>query len=151
MDISEARQAYILLVRDYKQHPIGAAFNHSVSKPLIPPDPPFSNLTILDHAAAGNLSLVQDTISRYPECINLENSGMTPLFYACDGGHADVVEYLISQGANVNHSDSIGQTALHVAAIVEGSGNGIVYKLLLCAGGDEMVRDIDGKCPSDYF
>ena len=41
--------------------------------------------------------------------------GYTPLFYAAEGGHADVARLLIGHGADVHHVARGGQTALQLA------------------------------------
>jgi ankyrin repeat domain-containing protein 17 len=45
-----------------------------------------------------------------------ENSGNTPLMYACAGGHLDVVEILLQSGANVEDHNENGHTPLMEAA-----------------------------------
>jgi hypothetical protein len=43
-------------------------------------------------------------------------NGWTPLLFAASVGKQETVEQLIIRGANVNHKDSLGRTALHLAA-----------------------------------
>ncbi|KAL3900331.1 MAG: hypothetical protein SGCHY_001413 [Lobulomycetales sp.] len=76
-------------------------------------------------------------------------TGMTALFFACDRGHYDIVRYLLERGANINERDSLGQTALHVAAAA--SGKGKLFDFLVHCGGDESIPDFDGVLPIDLI
>jgi ankyrin repeat protein len=60
-------------------------------------------------------------------------SGGTAIHEAADGGHADVVELLISMRAAVDLTDNYGGTALHRAAV---RGHDRVAELLIDAGAD---------------
>jgi ankyrin repeat protein len=45
-----------------------------------------------------------------------DKSSATPLMYACANGHEAIAHYLITLGADVNHQDKEGSSALHYAA-----------------------------------
>eukprot|EP00112_Aurelia_sp_Birch-Aquarium-sp1_P018760 Seg453.1 transcript_id=Seg453.1/GoldUCD/mRNA.D3Y31 product=Myotrophin protein_id=Seg453.1/GoldUCD/D3Y31 len=66
-------------------------------------------------------------------------NGRMAIHYAADYGHADVIEYLVSKGADVNIPDKYGITPI-LAAIYEGHDNCV--KALLSAGAKK-----DGKAP----
>ena len=51
---------------------------------------------------------------------------MTPLHYAADRGHREILDLLISSGANVNVVDSDGQTALMVAVLCSNEVCGLI-------------------------
>ena len=42
-----------------------------------------------------------------------DDSGMTPLTYAATWGNANAIAILLENGADVNHKDKVGDTALH--------------------------------------
>lgn len=44
-----------------------------------------------------------------------DHDGRTPLFYAAEGGQADVARFLLSHGANTNSKGKDGRTPLHIA------------------------------------
>lgn len=50
-----------------------------------------------------------------PFCMPAQS--MTPLHYAADRGHGEVLEVLLSAGADVNAVDGDGQTALMTAVL----------------------------------
>jgi ankyrin repeat protein len=45
----------------------------------------------------------------------VDKNGQTPLYYAIRMGKIDAVEFLISNGADVNHEDAKQQTPMHIA------------------------------------
>ena len=67
-------------------------------------------------------------------------------YWACVG-RLDQVERELKGGANVNHSDSSGYTALHAAA----ENNHIeIVKILLGHGADRTSKVESGETPLDY-
>ncbi|MFD1872749.1 ankyrin repeat domain-containing protein [Hymenobacter bucti] len=68
----------------------------------------------------------------------------TALILATLHKNADLLGWLISQGANVNHQDRNGASALHFAGQEK---NEEAAKLLLKAGADLNVVDVYGNAP----
>lgn len=66
----------------------------------------------------------------------------TPLIKAASLGEPDVVAILLAAGAEVNATNKIGQTALHLAKNAE------VARLLIAAGADQAARAADGQTPA---
>lgn len=60
----------------------------------------------------------------------------TPLHWAAQHGHVEVVETLIANGADVNATDVFGRTPLHLAAT-----HPAVMSMLIRAGADVDARD----------
>lgn len=73
--------------------------------------------------------------------INQDINGRTLLHYAADYGQTEVVDYLISKGADVNALDKHGITAI-LAAIWE--GHTTCVKLLLNSGALKNGKAPDG-------
>lgn len=69
--------------------------------------------------------------------------GRKPLHIAADFGQDDVLEYLISKGADVNSPDIHGITPL-LSACYEGHASCV--KLLLDKGADKCFKGPDGLC-----
>jgi ankyrin repeat protein len=65
-------------------------------------------------------------------CVNDKDStGRTPLHYAIEGGHEDIVRYLVKQGASVELARQDRSTPLHIAC----AGNNVgVVKLIMSKG-----------------
>ena len=84
------------------------------------------------HVAAdvGQLDVVKQLVTHNPRLVAARNEdGYTPLHYAVRGGHLDVVQYLLENGANVN---------------ARTGNNGLPYGLtpLHCASNPEVVKEL---------
>jgi ankyrin repeat protein len=69
-------------------------------------------------------------------------NGMTPLFL--DGVKLELKELLIDFGADINHTDTTGSTALHHAVLNE---DGALVNMLLNRGADPTIVDAQGQRP----
>ncbi|KAJ8285504.1 hypothetical protein GJAV_G00027580 [Gymnothorax javanicus] len=71
------------------------------------------------HEAAkrGNLSWLRECLDNKVGINGLDKAGNTALYWACHGGHRDVVEVLLGH-ANIelNQQNKLGDTSLHAAA-----------------------------------
>lgn len=68
---------------------------------------------------------------------------MAALHWAADHGFAQILEILLSHGADVNLKDvESGQTALHYAI---SCGHGDCVQVLLKHGGNPTIADADGS------
>lgn len=65
---------------------------------------------------------------------------------ACYSAGLDVLELIIENGADVNHRDGSGRTALHYAAVSGRLGH---VRKLLASGAARGIRDEEGKTPTD--
>jgi cytohesin len=74
-----------------------------------------------------------------------DNGGRTPLHVAALSGRADLAQFLLARGADVNARDSEdGVTPLHMAAF---NGQRPVAELLLVSKADINARDREGQTP----
>ncbi|XP_039134462.1 LOW QUALITY PROTEIN: acyl-CoA-binding domain-containing protein 1-like [Dioscorea cayenensis subsp. rotundata] len=90
------------------------------------------------------LSCIENGVS-----INLRDSEeRTPLHWAVDRGHFDVVEILIHRSADVNAEDHEGQTPLHYAVLCEREA---IAKLLVEHNANLNLKDKDGNTPGDLL
>ncbi|KAI7752334.1 hypothetical protein M8C21_014821 [Ambrosia artemisiifolia] len=70
--------------------------------------------------------------------------GCSLLHLACQTADCTMVELLLQHGANINASDSNGQTPLHHSII---RGRLEIAQLLLSRGADALAADTEGKTP----
>ncbi|XP_041367639.1 myotrophin-like [Gigantopelta aegis] len=91
----------------------------------------------------GELDEVKKIVGNQPDLLKKElASGRLAIHYAADYGQPDVIEYLISKGADVNIPDKHGITPL-LAAIYEGHTKCV--KSLLQKGADKNGKDPSGQ------
>ena len=92
------------------------------------------------HSAAqdGDLPKVKELIEKGCSINQFDDASKTPLHYAVEGEHLDVVQYLIQSGADVNaHEESkIGNTPLREVA---DNCSYEIAKILIDAGADPTI------------
>lgn len=71
--------------------------------------------------------------------------GRTPLINAAFYNNTELIDWLVSHGANLNAADNIGFTALHFAAQ---EANTESLKLLVESGANLNQKDIHGNTPA---
>ncbi|XP_066946832.1 putative ankyrin repeat protein RF_0381 [Macrobrachium rosenbergii] len=85
---------------------------------------------LVEEAEKGNLKTVKDLLSRGAD---VGYGGGMPLWYATNGGHIDIVKYLLDSGANPD-----GHESLHfkgsIVALAAGHNRLDILDLLLAAG-----------------
>lgn len=95
----------------------------------------------------GDLKNVKDAIEKQGLSANYVEATVnkrTPLHWAADYGQVEVIEYLLSKGANIEAKDNFGITPL-LAAVYEGHANAV--KVLLQRGARRDVKGPDGMTP----
>ncbi|KAE9421311.1 hypothetical protein Angca_006506, partial [Angiostrongylus cantonensis] len=101
------------------------------------------------HEAArrGNLLFLIECINNQVSVNSLDKSGSTALYWACHGGHASVVKYLLElPGITTSSQNKLGDTPLHAASW---RGHKDCVQLLLDSGVNCWVRNRDQKLPID--
>ena len=73
--------------------------------------------------------------------VNADIGGRSPLHYAADFGQTEVLQYLVSKGANANAKDKHGITVI-LAAIWEGHTDCVKFLIqkVFSDGGNEMKK-----------
>lgn len=104
---------------------------------------------LLRAAAVGDQATVIKMLAQgaSPNARALNKSGRTALILAAAGGHAEVINMLLAEGARVNDRDSAEQTALNWAAM---RGRIEIVDALLDNGADINTRNNDGVSPLLY-
>ena len=77
------------------------------------------------------------------------SSGHTPLMIAAMEGGLETARLLISRGADLSLKDSVGSTALHIAANPWWQENVELAQLLVESGSDLDAKDGSGRTPLD--
>ena len=78
-----------------------------------------------------------------------DEGGWTPLVWAIENGHSNVVKLLLSSGADIHLRDAEGNVSIHWGAY---SGNTEIIKLLLSRGADiEAVNELGMSTLLSYF
>jgi cytohesin len=103
--------------------------------------------SIHDASQYGNIEAVKQHLAAGVD-VNAKTKtyGRTPLRWAAWGGHKEIVELLIAEGADVNAPQNGGWTPLHCAA---GKDHKEIAELLITAGADVNAKDEDGDTPLD--
>jgi hypothetical protein len=74
-----------------------------------------------------------------------DDNGQTPLLFAICNRYDSACEVLVKLGANVNATDSSGETALHITC----QKGGFMVSPLVALGANPAIRDKQGRTPAD--
>ena len=121
---------------------LGVLAPHRLSAQAAPAPAPGG---IQDAARQGDLSKVQELVKANPDLVSSPDShGLTPLHWAAGMGHADMVEWLLANRAEINVKSSNGSTPLHLAAF---NGHKETAEALLAHGAEVNARNNDAWTP----
>lgn len=97
---------------------------------------------IFDACRRGDLEAVKQLIGANPAVVHaVDMKGFTPLILAAYNEQAEIVDFLIQQGADVNTRDAAGNTALMGVCF---KGYKEIAKKLIDDGADVNVRNSNG-------
>ncbi|KAI1292899.1 Serine/threonine-protein phosphatase 6 regulatory ankyrin repeat subunit B [Halotydeus destructor] len=105
------------------------------------------------HAAVscGDVACLQDILDKKDYALAKDHLGMAPLHKAVIVGHLDVVQFILEKfPETINAKDRDGRTALHYAAATTNRNGNRIYKMLIRAGADSRIRDVNGKSAEYY-
>ncbi|MFZ2055593.1 MAG: ankyrin repeat domain-containing protein [Candidatus Aminicenantales bacterium] len=90
-------------------------------------------------AEAGDLAKVKTLLEKEPALVNArDENGRTPLHWAAQARHLDVLRYLVDKGAGLDALDNNGTAPLHTLAR---SGQTEAARLLIDKGADIDIKD----------
>ncbi|NXW21595.1 OSTF1 factor, partial [Circaetus pectoralis] len=101
------------------------------------------------HEAAkrGNLSWLRECLDNRVGVNGLDKAGNTALYWACHGGHKDIVDVLFTQAnLELNQQNKLGDTALHAAAW---KGYADIVEMLLAKGARTDLKNNEKKLALD--
>lgn len=104
-----------------------------------------SNIDIFTAAEQGNFETVKEEIQNNPQLLTaVDDRGYSLLHKAAYNGHLNLLEYLISQGADINAKSGSGSTPMHGAAFY---GHPEIVIVLLDRGADFDIANAGGYTP----
>lgn len=106
---------------------------------------------LLRDVALGDVKSVEKALKTDPVLRNTRDrwDKSTLLHRACvNVQRLEMVKVLLAAGVDVNATNDLGQTPLHLAYRFSAESN--VIQVLLEAGANSQVRDTYGKRPADY-
>ncbi|XP_058064051.1 26S proteasome non-ATPase regulatory subunit 10-like [Anopheles bellator] len=96
-------------------------------------------------AMAGQETLVDNLLRQHPNQYDAEDdSKITPLILAAQGGHLNIVTKLVARGANINQRNARGHSALQYAC---SKGYIEIAEFLLDTGADVNILDHLNETP----
>lgn len=102
-------------------------------------------------AAKGDLAMVKKYLKKDPKLLNAHGwHSKTPLHWAAQGGHPEVVKFLVQKGADVNSLEDDKETPMVYAAGFGGPGAIEVMELLLAKGAKIDATGKPGMTPLMY-
>jgi glyoxylase-like metal-dependent hydrolase (beta-lactamase superfamily II) len=103
---------------------------------------------IHDVAQQGDLAKIKRLLEKSPELLEARSANeKTPLHFAAQGGHKDIVELLLAKGADVNAKNIASETPLHYAAAM---GYKDIVGLLISKGAVLNSGTTNGSTPLHY-
>ncbi|MCJ1251625.1 hypothetical protein MMC30_008860 [Trapelia coarctata] len=105
---------------------------------------------VMKHARNSDVNAIKELFQGgKATCSDMTQDGTSLLHVAASLNAAELVRYLLDQGANVNAADDDGESPLHVALARAKDYN--VSRLLLERGGDICNRGADGRTPTHTY
>ncbi len=96
-------------------------------------------------AAQGDLDKIKEVLEKNPELLDEKDvQGNTPLTLAANSGQKEVVEYLITKGADLNSTNTYRYTPLHYSILRKHID---VAEMLINAGADVNFPNVWGYTP----
>jgi ankyrin repeat protein len=102
---------------------------------------------VFSQARNGRIKRVEESLNMGFSLEAEDEKGNTLLLVACQNSNRRLVEMLLVRGANINHQNAQGNTALHYALAFDASGQ--LGEYLIERGADDTIDNIEGLTPYD--
>ncbi|XP_063405232.1 serine/threonine-protein phosphatase 6 regulatory ankyrin repeat subunit B-like isoform X1 [Mytilus trossulus] len=107
-----------------------------------------ASMSVANAAANGDLTYARQCVENGGKVNEYSRDGMTPLAVAAFWGYADIAEFLLEVGANINLCNKGTQwTPLHCAAF---QGHGKVIMKLMDHNPEMTLKDSQGRTAIDF-
>jgi ankyrin repeat protein len=103
--------------------------------------------TVFSQARNGRIKRVEESLNMGFPIDAEDEKGNTLLLVACQNSNKRLVEMLLVRGANINHQNAQGNTALHFALAFDGEG--ALGEYLIEHGADDTIDNVEGMTPYD--
>lgn len=103
--------------------------------------------TVFSQARNGRNKRVEESLNLGFPVDGEDERGNTLLLVAVQNRNKKLCELLLLRGANINHQNAAGNTALHYAVELDPSGQLAEY--LIEHNADDTIENIDGLTPYD--
>ncbi|CAK4076018.1 unnamed protein product [Aphanomyces euteiches] len=103
--------------------------------------------TVFSQARNGRLKRLMESVEAGFDLNVEDDKGNTLLLVAAQNVNQKMVEFLVLKGANVNHKNAQGNTALHFAMAYDKEG--ILGEYLIGHGADDTIENMFGLSPYD--
>jgi len=103
--------------------------------------------TVFSQARNGRNKRVEESLNLGFPIDTEDEKGNTLLLVAAQNSNKRLVEMLLVRGANVNHQNATGNTALHFALAFDAEGT--LGEYLIEHGADDTIENLDGLTPYD--
>ena len=100
---------------------------------------------LIKNVYKNNITEVQNLLIDYPDRLNinkLDSDGLTPLHICAIGNHQELLQVLLSFGANIDQKDKHGYTSLHFACAF---GHENIIKILIRKNADLNLKSRYGE------
>lgn len=102
---------------------------------------------VFSQARNGRIKRVEESLNQGFPIDSEDERGNTLLLVAAQNSNKRLAEMLLIRGANINHQNSLGNTALHFALAFDPEGT--LGEYLIEHGADDSIENVQGLTPYD--
>jgi len=103
--------------------------------------------TVFSQCRNGRVKRVEDSLNAEFPIDSQDEKGNTLLLLAAQNCNRKMLELTLNRGANINHQNTGGNSALHFAMAYDAEGS--LGEFLIQKGADDSLENADGLTPYD--